>query len=58
VSRKGVEIVRGPEDMPYGLRDFDVRDPDGRLLAVGHDLDPGAVEPGLMPWDGARPGSG
>lgn len=36
----GVEIVRGPQDMPYGLRDFDVRDPDGHLLAFGHDLAP------------------
>ena len=45
---KGVEIVRGPEDMVYGLRDFDVRDPDGHLLAFGHDLEPGMLEPGLM----------
>ncbi len=44
----GVEIVRGPEDMPYGLRDFDIRDPDGHILAFGHDLDPGELEPGLM----------
>ena len=50
VSRAGVEIVRGPEDMPYGLRDFDIRDPDGHLLAFGHDLDPGTAEPGLMEW--------
>jgi catechol 2,3-dioxygenase-like lactoylglutathione lyase family enzyme len=34
----GVEIVRGPEDAPYGLRDFDIRDPDGHLIAFGHDL--------------------
>lgn len=53
VSHAGIEIVRGPEDMPYGLRDFDIRDPDGHILAFGHDLDPGAVEPGLMAWDEA-----
>lgn len=46
--RKRVEIVRGPEDMVYGLRDFDVRDPDGHLLAFGHDLQPGDIDPGLM----------
>ena len=34
----GVEIVRAPEDMFYGSRDFDIRDPDGHLLAFGHDL--------------------
>ena len=45
--RNGVDIVRGPEDMPYGSRDFDIRDPDGHLLAFGHDLAPddGAPEP-------------
>ena len=45
---RGVEIVRGPEDMFYGLRDFDVRDPDGHLLAFGHDLAPGEFGPGLI----------
>ena len=44
---KGAEIVRRPEDMPYGLRDFDVRDPDGHIIAFGHDLEPGSSEPGL-----------
>ncbi len=33
-----VDIVREPEDMFYGSRDFDVRDPDGHLLAFGHDI--------------------
>ncbi|MGI9417892.1 MAG: VOC family protein [Geminicoccaceae bacterium] len=37
--QKGVDIHRGPEDMFYGLRDFDVRDPDGHILAFGHDLE-------------------
>lgn len=44
---KGVKIARGPENMFYGLRDFDVRDPDGHLLAFGHDLTSGNVAPGL-----------
>lgn len=38
----GVEIVRGPEDAFYGLRDFDIRDPDGHLMAFGHDLPGGS----------------
>ena len=44
----GVDIARGLEDTFYGLRDFDVRDPDGHLIAFGHDLAPGETEPGLM----------
>jgi len=37
-EKKGATIVRGPETMPYGCRDFDVRDPDGHLIAFGQDL--------------------
>ncbi len=48
---KGAEIVRGPENMEYGLRDFDVRDPDGHLIAFGHDLQPPQAGPGLMATD-------
>jgi len=45
---KDVAIVRGPDDMDYGCRDFDIRDPDGHLIAFGHDLDPGKDDrPGL-----------
>ena len=47
VRGKGVDVVREPEDTFYGLRDFDVRDPDGHLLAFGHDLDPTVKAPGL-----------
>lgn len=28
----------GPEDMPYGLREFAIRDPDGYLLSFGAPL--------------------
>ena len=49
---KGVEIVRELEEAPYGLRDFDIRDPDGHIIAFGHDIQPGKAGPGLMPWDG------
>ena len=41
----GVEVVRGPENTEYGCRDFDVRDPDGHLIAFGQDVNPGK-EPG------------
>ena len=44
---RGVEIVRGPEDTEYGSRDFDIRDPDGHIIAFGHDLEPGVDAPGL-----------
>ena len=43
------EIVRGPEDTFYGSRDFDVCDPDGHIIAFGHDLEPQGGEAGLMP---------
>lgn len=51
---KGLEIVRGPEDMEYGCRDFDIRDPDGHLIAFGQDLDATSAGPGL---GSARPAS-
>lgn len=45
---RSVEIVREPEDAEYGLRDFDIRDPDGHLICFGHDLMPPKHGPGLM----------
>lgn len=44
---KGVEIIREPEDQPYGCRDFDVRDPDGHIIGFGQDLQPSGAGPGL-----------
>jgi uncharacterized glyoxalase superfamily protein PhnB len=32
---KGADIVCEPEDQVYGMREFQVRDPDGHLLAFG-----------------------
>ena len=43
----GVELLRGPEDAPYGCREIDVRDPDGHILCFGQDLDPPSEGPGL-----------
>ena len=34
----GADLVCAPEDMPYAMREFQVRDLDGHLLAFGHDL--------------------
>ncbi len=44
---RGVEILRGPEDMPHGCREIDVRDPDGHIICFGQDLQPGPEGPGL-----------
>ena len=35
---RGADIVCEPEDQPYLMREFQVRDPDGHLLAFGHDI--------------------
>ena len=35
---RGADVVCEPEDMPYGMREFSVRDPDGHLLAFGHEI--------------------
>ena len=37
-AAKGVEFARKLCDMPWGLREFVVKDCDGRLLAFGADL--------------------
>ena len=34
----GADIVCEPEDFAYGMREFQVRDVDGHLLAFGHDI--------------------
>jgi catechol 2,3-dioxygenase-like lactoylglutathione lyase family enzyme len=34
----GVDVVHGPLDQPYGLRDYRVRDHDGYVLGFGHHL--------------------
>jgi predicted enzyme related to lactoylglutathione lyase len=39
VVERGAEIVHGPVDQGYGLREFRVRDPEGYILAFGQPLD-------------------
>jgi len=46
-AEREVEIVRGPEDMPHGCRELDVRDPDGHIICFGQDLYPTEAGPGL-----------
>ena len=46
-TARGIEILRGPEDMPHGCREIDVRDPDGHIICFGQDLQPGPQGPGL-----------
>jgi len=36
--KRGADIAAAPEDQPYAMREFSVRDPDGHLLAFGHDV--------------------
>ena len=56
MRRNGTEIVRGPENMYYGSRDFDIRDPDGHIIVFGHDLVPGEKEAGLTNSSDVQPG--
>lgn len=44
---RGVDVLRGPEDMPHGCREIDVKDPDGHILCFGQDLHPTEAGPGL-----------
>jgi catechol 2,3-dioxygenase-like lactoylglutathione lyase family enzyme len=47
LRQKGVEILRGPEDMEHGCREFDVKDLDGHIIGFGQDLVPEPDGPGL-----------
>jgi predicted enzyme related to lactoylglutathione lyase len=38
VVERGAEVVHGPVDQGYGLREFRVRDPEGYILAFGQRL--------------------
>jgi predicted enzyme related to lactoylglutathione lyase len=38
VVERGAEVVHGPVDQGYGLREFRVRDPNGYVLAFGQPL--------------------
>jgi len=36
--RKGAKVLSPPTDMPYGMREFHLRDPDGYDVAVAEEL--------------------
>jgi uncharacterized glyoxalase superfamily protein PhnB len=38
LKERGADLLAEPTDKPYGCREFEVRLPDGRLLAFGADL--------------------
>jgi catechol 2,3-dioxygenase-like lactoylglutathione lyase family enzyme len=49
LESKGAENARELEDTEYGCRDFDIRDPDGHLIAFGQVLNLSEGEmPGLL----------
>ena len=35
---RGAEVTVEPEDRPYGVRDFNVRDPNGVSIVFGQDI--------------------
>jgi uncharacterized glyoxalase superfamily protein PhnB len=35
-----VTVEWGPEEMPYGMMEFAIKDPDGYLLSFGQELEP------------------
>ena len=37
--REQLEVMRGPEDEPWGVREMHVRHPDGHVLRIGSALD-------------------
>jgi uncharacterized glyoxalase superfamily protein PhnB len=39
MTGKGADVVCEPEDQPYGMREFWVRDPDGHILIFGHNIE-------------------
>ncbi len=47
LKQRAVAIERDIETTEYGCRDFDIRDPDGHVLGLGHVIEPGRLGPGL-----------
>ena len=40
----GADIQREIEETVYGMREFEVRDPDGNVICFGEDMDPPAAD--------------
>ena len=43
VRAAGADILDPIRTMPWGMRRFTVRDPDGNLIDISHEVDPGAT---------------
>lgn len=39
---RGARIVEGPEDKPWGMREFALEDPNGHRLRIGHPIPGGS----------------
>jgi catechol 2,3-dioxygenase-like lactoylglutathione lyase family enzyme len=39
LAQRGAELLHGPIEQPYGLRELRVRDPDGYIIAFGQGQD-------------------
>ncbi|MEO0681296.1 MAG: VOC family protein [Pseudomonadota bacterium] len=48
-AAEGVTIAMPLHENEYGLRDFDVTDPDGHRICFGSDIGPAPLGPGLGP---------
>ncbi|MQA88962.1 MAG: VOC family protein [Gemmatimonas sp.] len=46
VKERGAEITVEPGDRPYGVRDFNARDPNGISIIFGQDIEAGQAESG------------
>jgi len=44
---RGVDIQTSPHQTFYGMLEFDLKDPEGHLIAFGQDLGPSEEGPGL-----------
>jgi len=44
---RGVDIQTSPHETFYGMIEFDLKDPEGHVIAFGQDQNPGAEGPGL-----------
>jgi uncharacterized glyoxalase superfamily protein PhnB len=40
LTARGAKVVKPPQDYDYGMRDFDVLDPDGNQLTFGMESRP------------------
>ena len=38
ITQLGADVIHGPADEPWGMREFTLKDPAGNLIRVGHEL--------------------